>query len=77
MAIASIRAMLAERGPDKTLCPSEVARALAGVDGEWRNRMDEVHAAADALLAEGAVALSWKGAPLRTRDGPYRIGAPA
>lgn len=76
-ATACIRAMLAERGPDKTLCPSAVARALAGATGGWRSGMDEVHSAADALLAEDAVALSWKGARRSQRDGPYRIGAPA
>lgn len=75
-ATACLRAMLAERGPDKTLCPSEVARTLAGATGDWRSRMDEVHAGADAMLTEGVGALSWKGKPTPKRDGPYRIGAP-
>lgn len=70
---AAIRAMLRERGAGKTLCPSEVARVLAGPDGDWRVRMAEVHAAVDRLEAEDAVSLSWKGAPLARRDGPYRI----
>lgn len=68
------RALLAAREPTATLCPSEVARALAENDGGWRGRMDEVHAAVDAMLAAGEIALSWKGATLPRREGPYRIG---
>lgn len=71
---AAIMAMLRERGAGKTLCPSEVARALAGPDGDWRGQMAEVHASVDRLAAEGRIALSWKGASLALRDGPYRIG---
>ena len=40
---------------------------------DWRDRMDAVHAATDALLAQERVAISWKGRPLQQRDGPYRI----
>ena len=75
-AAVQMRALLEQRDPGKTLCPSEVARALAGADGNWRGRMDEVHDAADTLLAENAVVLSWQGERLPKRDGPYRIGAP-
>lgn len=71
---AMIAAMLAARRSDATLCPSEVARALAGEDGDWRARMGEVHAAVDGLVAAGAVRLSWKGAAMAVRGGPYRIG---
>lgn len=71
---AMIAEMLAARRPDATLCPSEVARALAGEDGDWRARMGEVHAAVDGLVATGAVRLSWKGAAMAVRGGPYRIG---
>jgi hypothetical protein len=71
---AMIAEMLAGRRPDATLCPSEVARALAGEDGDWRVRMGEVHAAVDGLIAAGAVRLSWKGAAMAERGGPYRIG---
>ena len=66
-------ALLAARADDATVCPSEVARALTVATGEWRDAMPEVHAAVDALVAEGAVQLSWKGRPLALRAGPYRI----
>ena len=70
-----IAAMLVQRGPGKTVCPSEVARALAGPGGDWRAHMDEVHHAVDELAATGRIVLSWKGAALPRRDGPYRIGS--
>ena len=65
--------LLAERAADATICPSEAARRLAGPQGDWRAEMDAVHAAADALAEEGAIALSWKGAGMQKRRGPYRI----
>ena len=68
----AILALLASRSPNATVCPSEVARAIAPGDG-WRNAMSAVHSAVDRLLDEGAVQLSWKGQPLAMRDGPYRI----
>lgn len=71
---AMIAEMLAARRSNATLCPSEVARTLAGEDGDWRARMGEVHAAVDGLVAAGAVRLSWKGAAMAVRGGPYRIG---
>ena len=72
-----IVSMLANRAADATLCPSEVARALMVEKKckEWRTPMPVVHAAADALLHRGVVKLSWKGEPLETRYGPYRIAS--
>lgn len=58
-----------------TVCPSEVARVVGGAD--WRAAMPAVHAAVDALVAEGRVRLSWKGAAMAVRAGPYRIGPAA
>ena len=66
-------ALLAARADDATVCPSEVARVVAGEGGAWREAMPQVHAAVDALVDEGAVRLSWKGRPLALRAGPYRI----
>ena len=72
---ATILLLLDNRAADATLCPSELARALAveNKSMEWRAAMPAVHAAVDALLGNGAVRLSWKGEPLTTRSGPYRI----
>lgn len=44
--------LLAERGPDKTICPSEAARALAG-DEDFRPYMDPVRQAAARLADVG------------------------
>lgn len=73
---ATTLALLAGRAEGATLCPSEVARALAGASGgaDWRGEMARVHAAVDALVAEGRVRLSWKGEAKAAREGPYRIG---
>ncbi|QNE32972.1 DUF3253 domain-containing protein [Sphingomonas sp. NBWT7] len=67
---AATLALLASRAAGATICPSEVARAIAP---DWRGAMPAVHAAVDALLRDGLVQLSWKGRPLPTRSGPYRI----
>lgn len=73
----AIIALLDSRAHDATVCPSEVARVLAGNDDQggtdWRLRMPVVHAAVDQLLTDGSVGLSWKGQMLSTRNGPYRI----
>lgn len=76
---AAILALLAERALDATICPSEVARVLAGASGEtdWRAEMPTVHAAIDAMLGAGAVRLSWRGTAMPVREGPYRIGVGA
>jgi len=72
----TIAALLDVRGNAKTVCPSEVARALAGPDGDWRSLMSDVHLAVDTLASEKRIALSWKGKSLPRRDGPYRIAHP-
>ncbi|WP_338503757.1 DUF3253 domain-containing protein [Sphingomonas kaistensis] len=64
---------LATRAPDATVCPSEVARAMAAGE-DWRMVMPVVHSAVDRLLEEGVIRLSWKGQQLASRAGPYRIG---
>ncbi len=73
-AAVRIRAMLDRRGPGKTLCPSEVARALVAAGDDWRTAMPAVHAGVDILLASGAIRIGWRWHPLTERAGPYRIG---
>ena len=70
----TILALLAKRTAGATICPSEVARAMAGPEDRWREAMPMVHAAVDALHGEGHLRLSWKGKALTERQGPYRIG---
>ncbi|WP_086607187.1 DUF3253 domain-containing protein [Erythrobacter donghaensis] len=69
----AILAVLAERAANATICPSEAARLLAGPQGDWRAEMAAIHAATDALVDQGALRLSWRGAPMQKRRGPYRI----
>jgi len=71
---AATLALLAARAEGATVCPSEVARTVAGPDGDWREAMPRVHAAIDAMVADGVVGLSWKGRAMAARAGPYRIG---
>ena len=70
-------ALLARRAPGATVCPSEVARALAAAagDDDWRAAMPVVHTAIDAMVADGLVRLRWRGKSIVVRDGPYRIAA--
>ncbi len=70
----AVNALLDARQSGATICPSEVARALSKTG--WRDLMPDVHDAVDAMVAERAVAISWKGRPLTARNGPYRIGKP-
>lgn len=71
---AATLALLDARAPGATVCPSEVARVLTAGGSDWRGAMPVVHAAVDAMVAAGAVRLSWKGVGLAARGGPYRIG---
>lgn len=73
-------ALLGARARGATICPSEIARALAARHGAapeanaWRGLMPIVHETIDRLVAEGIVRLSWKGERRTARNGPYRIG---
>jgi hypothetical protein len=56
----------AVRGPGRSICPSEVARALAGggEDGPWRPLMAPVRRAAFELARTGRVEILRKGKPV-------------
>ncbi|MEN0087425.1 MAG: DUF3253 domain-containing protein [Pseudomonadota bacterium] len=65
-----------KRGANKSICPSEVARHLAGRDEKvWRLLMKPVRAHAVALADEGKVTITRKGKPVNPHDfrGVYRI----
>ncbi|MFD0792598.1 DUF3253 domain-containing protein [Mucilaginibacter litoreus] len=69
----TVLTMAAERAPDKTVCPSEIARALFPAD--WRKHMDEVRAAAITLQEKGKIIITQKGEPVDVNHikGPIRI----
>ncbi|MCS7101719.1 MAG: DUF3253 domain-containing protein [Burkholderiaceae bacterium] len=58
----TILALLAARAAGASICPSEVARALA--PDHWRARMDEVRAVARELAARGQLQVTQRGVPL-------------
>ena len=72
--------LVAERGPDKSCCPSEVARALGGPHPEgWGKLMQPVRRVAVRLTKEGRIAILRKGRPVADPDdfrGVYRLGSP-
>ncbi len=55
-------------GPHKSICPSEVARALAPDDATWRPLMGRVRQAALALQAAGQIDILRKGKPVLRED---------
>lgn len=76
-AIAStIQQMLAERGPGKTICPSEVARALGGSErNDWEPLMQPVRDVAAQMTREGTLVITQRGEPVdaSTAKGPVRL----
>lgn len=72
--------LVAERGPGKTICPSEVARTLGGPhpDG-WGPLMQPVRRVAVRLAKAGRLAILRKGRPVDPDDfrGIYRLGPAA
>lgn len=73
---AALLRMADERGAEKTFCPSEIARELAGSDEKrWRLLMAPIRTEAVRLADEGAVVLLRKGRPVDPHDfkGIYRI----
>jgi hypothetical protein len=69
---ATIRSLLRHRD-GRTICPSDVARAIGGAS--WRTCMDDVRAVARDLAAAGEVVVLQRGEPVTgpTR-GPVRVG---
>jgi hypothetical protein len=73
-ASAAILELLAARGPEKTICPSEAARALAGA-GDFRPYMEPVRDAAAKLAGAGRIEVTQKGEPVKIDEvrGPIRL----
>jgi hypothetical protein len=72
----TILRLAAERGADKTICPSEAARELAGKDPEnWSPLMPRIRRSAIGLMKEGRIEIRRKGRAVDPDDfrGIYRI----
>ncbi|MEX8548913.1 MAG: DUF3253 domain-containing protein [Mucilaginibacter sp.] len=69
----TILTMAASRGADKTICPSEVARALFGEN--WRKEMQTVRDAAFDLAEQNKIVVTQKGKKVGPENlkGPIRI----
>lgn len=69
----AILAKVRQRGLEKTICPSEVARALGGED--WRSLMAEVRSVGIALVEEGKIQITQKGNEVNPHHvtGPIRF----
>lgn len=69
-------------GPQKTICPTDAAKAFAQRQGEddlaWRHHLRQVRRQAVALAMEGRLVIYRKGKPVDPEDfrGVYRLGAP-
>lgn len=74
-ATASIRALLRNRAPEATICPSEAARAA--FSPRWRASMDDVRRWAEEMAAAGEITILRKGEAqdaARSSSGPVRLG---
>ena len=73
---AQVIALVKERGVGKTICPSEVARAVRPDD--WRPLMKKVRQAAIRLADDGQISIYRKGKPITTDQvrGVIRLGLP-
>jgi hypothetical protein len=75
----AILGLLSDRGPEKTICPSEAARAVGGdhPDG-WGPLMQPLRRIAVRLAKEGRIIITRKGKPVDPDDfrGVYRLGLP-
>ncbi|ADW70784.1 Uncharacterized conserved protein UCP037205 [Granulicella tundricola MP5ACTX9] len=74
---AAILELLAERGRDKTICPSEAAKFVGGKDErrDWEGLMEPARAAARRLVAAGRINIMQGGKVVdgSTAKGPIRL----
>ena len=71
--------MLDDLGSEKTLCPTDLARAVAGKDEKvWRREMKPIREVAVQLAQEGRIVITRKGKPVDPASfkGLYRIAVP-
>lgn len=71
--------LITERGPEKTICPSDVARAITGNHPDhWGPLMLPIRKIAVRLAGEGRLVVYRKGKPVDPAafKGVYRLGLP-
>jgi hypothetical protein len=77
--VTTMLSLAAERGPEASFCPSEVARALAGKHpDQWGKLMQPVRRIAVQLATEGRLVILRKGRPADPQafKGVYRLTMP-
>jgi hypothetical protein len=74
---AAILSLLAERGRDKTICPSEAAKEIGGLESRraWESLMEPARAAARRLVSAGKIVITQHGHIVDpgTTKGPIRL----
>ena len=60
----ALHALLSARGPDKSICPSEVPRRIMGEQSDWRAHLKRTRQLARPLIAAGQVVMLKKGKPV-------------
>jgi len=73
---AAVRTLAGHRSPDRTICPSDAARAVGG--DRWRSLMQPTREVARRLARAGQVQITQRGSvldPEREWRGPIRIGS--
>lgn len=73
MIAGAILSVAGQRGPEKSTCPSEIARML--FPGNWRTQMKEVVEIAIDLHQQGKVVITQHGTSIDVNEikGPIRI----
>ncbi|MEM9098963.1 MAG: DUF3253 domain-containing protein [Pseudomonadota bacterium] len=67
-----------ERGPGKTICPSEVARAVETEEAAWRRLLPEIRRVASDMARDQKIAIYRKGRVIDPDavKGVIRLGLP-
>ena len=77
---AAILELLAERGPGKSICPSEAAKLVGGTASrhDWESLLEPARAAARRLAKTGKVVITQKDRPVdpARAKGPIRLRLP-
>lgn len=66
----AILTLVAQRGPDKSICPTDAARLLAGnpQGDKWRASLSPIRLAAQRLAKAGKIQILRKGKPIAPED---------